>query len=59
MNEMELLKKRFKYVNELCNKAINERNIEAFNFLCAEERSIMKQISELYDKRLENGVSGK
>ena len=55
MNDMELLKKRFKYVNELCNKAINERNIEAFNFLCAEERSIMKQISELYDKRLENG----
>lgn len=56
MNEMELLKKRFKYVNRLCNKAINERNIEAFNFLCAEERSIMKQISELYDKRLEKGV---
>lgn len=55
MNEIDLLKKQFKYVNELCNKAIDERNIEAFNFLCAEERSIMKQISELYDKRLENG----
>lgn len=53
MNEMELLKKRFKYVNRLCHKAISERNIEAFNFLCAEERSIMKQISELYDKKLE------
>ena len=49
MNDMELLKKRFKYVNGLCSKAIDEKNIEAFNFLCAEERSIMKQISELYE----------